>query len=414
MRLDYETRSHMIDKKNLMLLVMVAIMYTTVCMETDIYVPAFPDMKLFFHSTADAIQNVLSINFVGIFIGSLLFGPLSDVFGRKGILQLGLGLFTLASWGCLCTTDFDIFLLCRLGQGIGAAAPMVVTFAMLLESYPPQKVAQLCAGMNLFIAGVMAAAPILGSFLNIYFGWQSTFLLIAILTTASLVGSILFIDETLPSGERSALSIPSILKSYGIVLSSFPYMGAALVCYILFSTLILFTANLSLIFIDFLGVSKTSYGFYQAMAPGSFALFSFLSIGIIEKYGMNKTKYMGLITSSLGAILLLLACYTTSNPFLICVAMVILSAGITLAASIYGIQSANVYPEMRGIATGMSNALRYVVIAVMVGLGMHAFNGSIRPVAWLISGAIIVACILAAGLVRKKPGHTVEEVALLE
>lgn len=399
----------MSDKKNLMLLVMVAVMYTTVCMETDIYVPAFPDMKLFFHSTADAIQNVLSINFVGIFIGSLLFGPLSDVFGRKSMLQLGLVLFTVTSWGCLWATHFDIFLLCRLGQGIGAAAPMVITFAMLLESYPPKKIAQLCAGINLFIAGVMAAAPILGSFLNIYFGWQSTFLLIAILTTVSLIGSIFFIHETLPSDKRCALSVPTILKNYGTVLSSFPYMSAAFVCYILFGTLILFTANLSLIFIDYLGVSKTSYGFYQAMAPGSFALFSFLGIGIIEKYGMNKTKLMGLITSSLGAILLLIASNTTSNPLLICAAMVILSAGITLAAPIYGIQSANVYPEMRGIATGMSNALRYVITAVMVGFGMNAFNGSVGPVALLISGSIIVVCILAGCLERKKYKYSVEE-----
>lgn len=399
----------MTNKKNVMLLVMVAIMYTTVCMETDIYVPAFPDMELFFYSTADAIQKVLSINFIGIFIGSLLFGPLSDVFGRKSMLQLGLGLFTLTSWSCVWATHFDIFLLCRFGQGVGAAAPMVITFAMLLESYPPQKVAQLCSGLNLFIAGVMAAAPILGSFLNIYFGWQSTFLLIAMLTTISLVGAFFFTHETLPREERSQLSIPTILSNYTRVLTSFPYMGAAVVCYTLFGALVVFTANLSLIFIDYLGVSKSSYGFYQAMAPASFALFSFLGIGIIEKYGMNKTKSAGLMTSCLGAILLL-ASSTTSNPFFICMAMVILSAGITLAAPIYGIESANVYPEMRGIATGMSNALRYVIIAIMVGLGMNIFNGSIGPVALLISGAILVACLLAAGLARQKTKQAVGQV----
>ena len=73
----------MFKRQSMALLVMVALVYTTVCMETDIYVPAFPDMKVFFGTTADAIQRVLSFNFIGICLGSLLFGPLSDAFGRK-------------------------------------------------------------------------------------------------------------------------------------------------------------------------------------------------------------------------------------------------------------------------------------------------------------------------------------------
>ena len=189
----------MIMKKyqDILLLAMIALMYTTVCMETDIYVPSFPDMKFFFSTTAEAIQRILSINFVGICLGSLLFGPLSDSFGRKSMLRAGLVLFSIASWGCLIFKNFELFLLCRFIQGIGAAAPMVITFAMLLETFEPKKVAQLCGGINLFITGVMAAAPILGSFLNIYFGWQANFFLIAVLATCSLLGSLFFIPETL-------------------------------------------------------------------------------------------------------------------------------------------------------------------------------------------------------------------------
>ena len=381
-----------------MLLAMIALMFTTVCMETDIYVPAFPDMKNFFATTAEAIQRVLSVNFVGICIGSLLFGPLSDSFGRKKILQLGLVLFAFASWGCLLFKNFEIFLLCRFFQGIGAAAPMVISFAMVLEKYAPEKVAQICGGVNLFITGVMAVAPILGSYLNINYGWQANFFLIAVLSTISLLGSLFFIRETLAPVDRTQFSLPVIVKNYGTVITSFPYMAAACICYLLFAGLIVFVANLSLIFIDYLEVPKASYGFYQASAPASFAVFSFLSIWIIGYFGTTKTKYAGIITSSIGAVLLIITASIQPNPILICAAMVIFTSGATLAGPIYGMESANVYPEMRGIATGMSNALRHVIVAGIIGIGSYSFDGSIKPVSMLIAISTIIIISLALAL----------------
>lgn len=394
-------------KKNndFLLLTMVAIMYATVCMETDIYVPAFPDMKVFFETTADTIQQVLSLNFIGICLGSLLFGPLSDSFGRRTAILSGLVLFSFASWSCCLVSDFQYFLFFRFLQGVGAAAPMVITFAILLEKYEPKKVAQLCGALNLFITGAMAAAPILGSYLNIHFGWLSTFTTIAVLATVSLIGSWMVIPETLSSENRNAFSLPGIIKNYGIVLTSFPYMAAACVCYFMFAGLIVFTANLSLIFIDYLAMPKEIYGWFQASVPAAFAFFSFLSVWIIGRFGTDKTKRSGVIVTLAGASLLMLTAIIQPNPYFICGAMIVFTIGITLAAPIYGMESANVYPDMRGIATGMSNSLRHVIVAGIVGLGSYAFNGSIMPVAILIailaSGSVILAIALTKQVLVK-------------
>ena len=181
-------------------------------------------------------------------------------------------------------------------------------------------------------------------------------------------------------------------------------MAASSICYLLFAALIVFVANLSLIFIDYLGVSKASYGFYQASAPGAFALFSFLSIWIIGYFGTEKTKFAGLIIVSVGAILIMITASIPPMPLLICAAMTLFSAGITLAGPIYGMEAANVYPEMRGIATGMSNALRHVIVAAIVGIGSHSFNGSIKPVSVLIMSSTVIVVSLALALVnRNKP-----------
>lgn len=389
------------NKHDFLFLVMLTLMYTTVCMETDIYVPSFPDMKLFFATTADAIQRTLSVNFVGLCLGSLIFGPLSDSFGRKSMLLIGLSIFTLTSWACLLFTNFDFFLISRFFQGMGAAAPMVITFAMLLEKYEPEKVAQLCSGINLFITGMMAVAPVLGSFLNLYYGWHANFIVIACLATITFFGGI-FITETLPRDKRSAFSIPKVMKNYATVITSFPFVGSAFVCYLLFAALTVFISNLSLIFIDFLGVSKESYGFYQASAPASFALFSFISIWIIEYFGTVKTKYAGLVIAAVGALLLLIVSTAHPQPLLICISMVIFTAGTTLSATIYGTESANIYPEMRGVATGMSNALRYLIIAGVVGIGSYSFNGTINPVTNIIALSTTIAILLALGLAKKK------------
>jgi DHA1 family bicyclomycin/chloramphenicol resistance-like MFS transporter len=92
------------------LLAMIALMNSTVCMETDIYGPAFTDMKAFFLTTPEAIQRILSINFIGLCLGSLFFGPLLDSYGRQKILRLGLAVFAFSSWACLIAHNFMLII----------------------------------------------------------------------------------------------------------------------------------------------------------------------------------------------------------------------------------------------------------------------------------------------------------------
>lgn len=390
----------MIKRQELTLGIMVVLMYSTVCMETDIYVPAFPIMKDFFLVSDAEIQNVIIYNFIGICLGSLFFGPFSDSFGRQITLRIGLFIFAISSWGCVIFNNYDLFLLSRFIQGIGAAAPMVAAFAILLDKYDTKRVSQLCGILNTFIAGIMAFSPMLGSILVLYFDWRLNFTVIAVLASICFIGSMIFIEESLAREDMKRFSAKSIFKDLASMLSNLHYMAGNLVGYILFGIILIFIANLSIIFIDYMGVSQEIYGWYQSMIMGSFSLTSVFSPFMIGKLGTRSTKFIGLFISLLGVSLLVI--FNDTSPFFLCLMMALYTVGGTLAMVIYCVEAIAVFPDLKGVASGLSNALRHLSIGILISLSAIFFTGTIKPIAYIAFGLFGVAAFLAY-LIEKFP-----------
>jgi DHA1 family bicyclomycin/chloramphenicol resistance-like MFS transporter len=196
------------------LLTLVIIMYIALCAEADIYVPAFPQMIQSFGVQENQIQLILSINFAGLCIAGLAAGPLSDSYGRRKILLSGLLLFVIGSAGCVCATEFNTMLFWRLIQGIAASVPMVIGCAVIVDKYPQEKTSQLIGVLNSVISAAMAGAPIAGAWISQAFNWRANFIVILGLALISFVGTLLFIEETLPSIKRKSFNILSICKDY--------------------------------------------------------------------------------------------------------------------------------------------------------------------------------------------------------
>jgi len=375
--------------------VMIVLMYSTVCMETDIYVPAFPVMKDYFLVDDSRIQYVIIYNFIGICIGSLIFGPFSDSFGRLITLRLGLFLFALSSWGCVYFDDYNLFIVSRFMQGLGASAPMVAAFAMLMDKYSTKRVSQICGILNIFIAAIMAASPMLGSILVIYYGWRFNFLLVAILASICFIGSVIFIEESLAKNKMKKFLVKSILKDLIKMFGNIHYVSGNLVGYLMFAIILVFIANLSILLIDYLGIAQEVYGWYQSMIMGSFALTSIFSVWMIGKFGTRITKFIGLLISLFGILLLLVVAKLNLAPIYICATMSLYTVGGTLAMVIYCVEAVGIFPDLKGVASGLSNALRHLSIGLIVGVSAIFFDGSIMPLAYLALGIFVIVIILA-------------------
>lgn len=359
--------------------------FITFYIETDIYTPSFPEMLTYFGTDAKTIQKLLSMNFLGLCLSSLLFGPASDAYGRKPTLFTGLFIFTLSSFGCAFTTSLDQMIFFRFLQGIGCGAITSAGLASFFDIYPPEKSARLVSVLNGTVGGLMALAPVLGNWISLSLGWRANFYLIAILATITTLCNFFFMKETLSKDKRSPFSISHIFKGYASLLINFPFMAHTFIWCLMLSIVFVFISNLSLIFVDYLDVPITDFGFYQTAIMGSFFAGSMSAALCIKKWGMLRTKVVGSLSFLIGVLSLWVFSYAQikSAPLLL-FAMALASLGSALSLTIFFSYSmTQVNDSLKGSAMSLTQSLRLFLTSGMIWLCANSFDGSTKPISLL-------------------------------
>ncbi|AFJ47389.1 purine nucleoside transporter PunC [Shimwellia blattae] len=173
---------------------------------TDMYLPAFSAMQQYLGTSAAAISTSLSVFLAGFAIAQLMWGPLSDHFGRKPVLILGLGIFALGCLGMLWVEDARLMLGLRFIQAVGVCAATVSWQALVADSYPPQKANQVFATIMPLVGLSPALAPLLGSWILNHFAWQGIFALLLAITLLLMIPALGLAPGR--SGQKSASDAP--------------------------------------------------------------------------------------------------------------------------------------------------------------------------------------------------------------
>lgn len=377
-----------------MLFLTVAIMFIAVCAEVDIYVPSFPQMVDYFGILEPQIQLTLSLNFISLCFAGLICGPLSDAYGCRRVLLSGLALFAVSSLGCIFAESFLALIFWRVIQGIGASVPMVVGGAVFLHAYPAEKAGRMIGLVNGIITAAMAGAPVLGTILNQYFNWRANFITIFVLVVISWLGTYFFISDEKQQNKKKA-NLKSILKDYLLIASSLKFLAYSMIVLLPFIGIVTYVANLSLICINHLHISPGLYAFYQATTMATFVIFSFLSARLISKEGIEYTKKLGLIMTSIGGLCLLLTgIFAHENVNLICLSMGIFAAGGSMLPGTFGIGALEIFSDIKGTASAMMTAYRQMLGMLLVFLTQIFFDGTIIPVAIVLFGCLVVSLVL--------------------
>ena len=163
-------------RSQLEFVVLMAALMSTVALTIDAVLPALPTIGDYLSSVSDTEnQKLITTIFLGLGVGQLIFGPLSDSFGRKPMVYFGFGVFVIASIICMTTRSFEVMLLGRALQGIGLSSPRTMSIAIVRDSYSGDHMAKILSIVVMTFILVPVIAPMLGQFLLLQFGWKSIF-----------------------------------------------------------------------------------------------------------------------------------------------------------------------------------------------------------------------------------------------
>ena len=231
---------------------------------TDMYMPALPEMVDIFNTTTTMTSFTMTIFFIFMAIGILLFGPLSDKFGRKPILLFSICLTFLFSIVCSLAPTITVLIIARAIQALGAGGMVTIATTLIKDSFAGEEMSQVLSITQAlgFLAPMLA--PLLGALILAYFDWSKTFVALAILNCLSLIVALL-LKETLPKDKRTNDSIVRSIFSITKVLKNKTFTCYFLIGSILTAPFMAYIAVASYVYINGFGISETAFSIYFAI-----------------------------------------------------------------------------------------------------------------------------------------------------
>lgn len=323
-------------------------------MSTDMYLPALPRIANELNAGATSVQLTLSIFLFGFAVAQLFYGPLSDRYGRKPVMAVGLIIFVIASIGCALAEDINTLMFFRLLQALGGSAGPVIGRAIVRDIYDAKESGRALSHIGSIMALAPAFAPILGGVFAATMGWHSIFWFLVAYGILGLLFFLLKVKESAPVAKRHPKPTGLIHQHYKQLISDQNYVGFTLTCSFSFAGLFAFLSGISFVLIGQFDVSEQQFGWYFMLIVAGFIVGTQISAKLEQTQSHHHLILAGsLLLLTASGIMIFLVCLESANVASVITPMMVfmVGVGIIMPQSMAG--ALKNYPNIAGTASGL-------------------------------------------------------------
>lgn len=389
-----------------LVVLVLALLLGTQPITTDLYLPALPGLTQELGASMAQAQKTLTALLLAFGVSQLVWGPLSDRFGRRPVLLVGVSAYVVASVGSALASHIETLLLWRTLQGAAMGASVMCARAIVRDLYTPLQAATVMS-RGLSGLGVIAclSAP-LGGLLTAWFSWHGALLALAVFGAASLALVALRFEETVPQKNPLALRPATLVHTWGHILRHPTFWAFTALSTFAYSGLFTFLASSSFVMMRVLGLSTVQYGLVMFANSFLYLLGTFLCRRLLGQWGIRRTVAVGGLLSLAGGIGMaalawsgVQSAWAIELPF----ALFMVAHGIHNPCG----QSAAVspFPQSAGAASALNGFLAMVsAFAVGQWLGSH-MDGTVGPLVYGIAFWSVLIALTAWTLVQRHGRH---------
>lgn len=368
----------------------------------DMYLPSFGDIAQDLSVPKERIQTTLALFTLGFAFGMLLWGPLSDSFGRKLMILIGV---LVAAFIALMLTQVDNiihFYFLRFLQGFFGSAPAVVAGALLRDLFNKEAFSKMMSMVMMVTMIAPLVAPILGGYLADQFHWHSIFYLLSGLgfLSAFLVG--FRIPESLPKERRIPLDLMGVLRNYRAVGTNKRVLGYIFTNAFSYSGMFCFLTSGSLVYTGVYGVASKNFGYFFILNIGVMMVATFLSGRLVGKLGTERILRIGLLIQLIAGLWLALCALFHWGLWPVAFGVALYVGMISVVSSNANAAVLELFPRTAGTANSLIGMFRFAIGAV-IGAILAFFSAETEmPMLFAIALNILVAIVFYISLVRRQ------------
>lgn len=381
--------------------VLLGVLIALPALGTDMYVPAMPALAAAMGAPVSEVQFTLTAYFAGLAAGQLLWGPLSDRYGRKPVLLAGLATTLAASIAGGVVDSVVAVAGVRLAQGLGMSSGALIGRTIVRDLYEKERAARMLSSMTIIFSVVPMAAPMVGGVLAGWAGWNSVFLCMA-LVVALLTASVTRIAETAPDARRS-VHPGEIARTFFTILADRRFYSPFLVVFCAHMAVLSWVSNSSFTLVSGFGISPVTYGLLFAVVMLGQIGGSWASSRLVLRLGIPRMLRLGaLVMLVAGALVAALAWLGVRHWTAVTLPFTAVLFGTALIVPNATAAALSPFPHSAGAASSVIGAIGFTAAALVSTLLGMAFDGTARPMATAAAISGLCAFIFERLLIRGK------------